>query len=141
MFYFYFILLYQILKLPARKNTGDHKADAKPQDQLRKRLIARKESFTCLNCEAENPITSGKQLNHCWNCLFSLHVDETIPGDRMSMCRGLMKPVTVSIGRKGSYVITHQCTRCDKIIPNQAAPNDNIDFLIQLVNANPKLAS
>ncbi len=108
--------------------------------QLRKRLIARKEPFICANCQTENFVLPGKPLNHCSNCLYSLHVDDQVPGDRLSTCQGLMKPATVCLGRKSSYVIVHQCIQCGKVIPNQAAPNDNIDLLISLVNANPKLA-
>lgn len=51
-----------------------------------------------------------------------------------------MKPKTVSLGKKGSYTIVHQCLYCDKVIPNAAAPNDNIELLISLINADPELA-
>ncbi len=128
------------MKLRASRNPPLFMNPKEPQNQLRKRLIARKEPFICANCGAENTRISGKQLNHCSKCLYSLHVDEAIPGDRQSQCQGLMKPETVSIGRKGSYIITHQCINCGKIIPNQAAPDDNIDLIMSLINANPKLA-
>ncbi|MFA7277569.1 MAG: RNHCP domain-containing protein [Candidatus Gracilibacteria bacterium] len=128
------------MKLRASKNPSPSTPKKEPQDQLRKRLIARKDPFVCANCGAKNLRTSGKPLNHRSKCLYSLHVDEAIPGDRQSQCQGLMKPETVSIGRKGIYIITHQCTNCGKVIPNQAAPDDNIDLIISLINANPKLA-
>lgn len=51
-----------------------------------------------------------------------------------------MEPATVSLGRRSSYIITHRCLTCGKIIPNKAAKDDNIDRLISLINANPKLA-
>lgn len=51
-----------------------------------------------------------------------------------------MEPATVSLGRKSSYIITHRCLACGKIIPNKAAKDDNVDRLIALINANPKLA-
>lgn len=113
---------------------------SKNQTQDRKRLIVHKEPFICLKCKAENPVIPGRPLNHCAHCLYSLHVDEVIPGDRASECQGLMKPATVCIGKKDTYIIVHQCINCGKVIPNKAAQNDNIDLLISLINANPKLA-
>ena len=108
---------------------------------MRKNLISRKESFTCIHCGTETIWKAGIERNHCPNCLYSLHVDQEIPGDREADCKSLMEPATVSLGRKSSYIITHRCLACGKIIPNKAAKDDNIDRLIVLINANPKLAT
>lgn len=105
-----------------------------------KNLISRKESFTCVRCGVETPFQPGIERNHCPNCLYSLHVDDKTPGDRESLCKGKMEPATVSLGKRSIYVITHRCLTCGKVIHNKAAPNDNIDLLISLMNASPKLA-
>lgn len=108
--------------------------------KIRKNLISRKESFICLKCGQETTYKAGIERNHCPNCLYSLHVDLETPGDRQAACKSLMQPATVSIGKKSSYIITHLCLSCGKIIPNKAARDDNIEELIPLINANPKLA-
>ena len=66
------------------------------------------EDFTCENCGFVNKGTG--YTNHCPRCLWSKHVDIN-PGDRQSVCQGLMKPVQVEI--KGQeYIIVHRCTKC-----------------------------
>jgi hypothetical protein len=106
----------------------------------RKNMIPRRESFTCTKCKAEILAKPGIERNHCSHCLSSLHVDLEIPGDRQSPCRSLMEPMTVSPGKRSGYIIIHRCTVCDKIIPNKSAPDDNVDLLINLINANPAYA-
>lgn len=103
-------------------------------------MISRRESFACLNCKAEIEAKPGIERNHCPHCLYSLHVDLEIPGDRESACKRLMTPVTVSLGKRSSYIITHECSACGKIIPNKAAMDDNTDRLLSLINANPLYA-
>lgn len=100
-------------------------------------MIAANDGFVCQRCKAENPPAPATSRNHCRVCLYSLHVDATIPGDRESQCRSLMEPLTVGIGKKGQKVITHQCINCKKTITNKSAEDDNSDLLIRLINADP----
>jgi len=60
------------------------------------------ESFYCKKCgEPVAPAGAGSEhRNHCPKCLSSVHVDER-PGDRASMCRGLMEPVSVWVRSGG----------------------------------------
>lgn len=47
----------------------------------------RNESFACQNCGMGVTIhPTGSARNHCPACLYSLHVDDVIPGDRLSAC-------------------------------------------------------
>ena len=69
--------------------------------------------------------------NHCPHCLYSKHVDELIPGDRNSICKGEMKPIGLQI-KSGRYIIFHQCQKCQKITRNKASKNDNHEKLIKL---------
>lgn len=57
-------------------------------------FIMRNESFICEHCGFEvSPHPSGSARNHCPKCLYSKHVDEDSPGDRLATCYGLMEPI------------------------------------------------
>lgn len=71
--------------------------------------------FTCENCGANvKAVTNGSYRNHCPFCLYSKHLDNT-PGDRNSLCKGLMKPLDLEYSNKKGYQIIHQCLQCNKI--------------------------
>lgn len=80
-------------------------------------------AFRCENCEKEiAPVTNGSYRNHCPYCLYSKHLDNK-PGDRISDCHGLMKPVQVDYSAKKGYIIIHRCFRCGKVSRNKLAVN------------------
>ena len=88
-------------------------------------FIAREEPFVCEHCgTAVEPLMKGSYRNHCPKCLWSKHVDHTGPGDRLSMCGGLMKPIGTDHDGKKGWMIVHECERCGKKIPNKVAPDD-----------------
>ena len=95
-------------------------------------MIKVNEGFKCQNCGEENPKAEKTCRNHCKECLYSLHVDEDTPGDRLSECKGLMKPIGLELNGKKGYIITHKCLKCGKIIKNKAADDDNPDKIISL---------
>ncbi len=97
-------------------------------------FIAREESFVCGHCGVEVlPLGKGTYRNHCPECLWSKHVDAQGPGDRASVCQGLMEPIGVDFdAKKGGWMIRHQCVACGKLIPNRAAPDDDQQLLWQL---------
>lgn len=93
-------------------------------------FIARQERFTCEHCSTEvEPLENGSYRNHCPHCLYSKHVDAGGPGDRESDCGGIMEPTGMDHRSGKGWVIVHKCTRCTKVIPNIAAPDDNIALL------------
>ena len=69
-------------------------------------------------------IAKAVGINHCPNCLSSLHVDEE-PGDRASDCGGIMEPVAVWVRKGGEWAIIHRCKRCGKLSSNRVAADDN----------------
>lgn len=88
------------------------------------------EDFICINCGKEN-IGNG-YTNHCSKCLCSLHVDLTIPGDRLSKCYGKMLPVNWS--RVGDeYKVLHKCERCGHEKWNKLYNNDSIEALASII--------
>ena len=94
-----------------------------------KHFIRKKEDFICFKC-GEKVIGTG-YTNHCPKCLFSLHVDKDVPGDRLSKCKGEMKPVRTE-SKGGDYIIVHKCSKCGKIARNKAAKNDNFGAILDL---------
>ncbi|MFA6523562.1 MAG: RNHCP domain-containing protein [Candidatus Peribacteraceae bacterium] len=90
-------------------------------------FIARQEPFTCEHCGASvSPLEKGSYRNHCPHCLWSKHVDAAGPGDRASVCQGLMEPLSLDHDGKKGWMIVHLCQKCGKQIPNKAAPDDEI---------------
>jgi len=98
----------------------------------RKNFITINESFECKNCGKFNEKAEKTCRNHCSNCLYSLHVDKDVPGDRLSTCKAPMQPITVEQDAKKGYVIFHKCTKCGKIAKNKSQPEDNFDEIIIL---------
>jgi DNA-directed RNA polymerase subunit RPC12/RpoP len=91
-------------------------------------FIMKNESFVCQNCGNEVDLhPTGSARNHCPKCLYSLHVDDIIPGDRLSECHWLMKPIGIDYKKNKWDMIRHQCTKCGKEMLNIVAPDD--DFL------------
>ncbi|OFX16644.1 MAG: RNHCP domain-containing protein [Armatimonadetes bacterium RBG_16_58_9] len=92
--------------------------------------------FTCGHCGRRVvPLTNGSYRNHCPFCLHSKHVD-TVPGDRMSDCGGLMEPVGLEHKSGKGWQIVHKCLRCgqrrvNKVAENTAQPDD-IEALARL---------
>ncbi|MBR3148075.1 MAG: RNHCP domain-containing protein [Alphaproteobacteria bacterium] len=97
-----------------------------------KKFTRRIENFTCAHCGAD--VLGNGYTNHCPNCLWSRHVDNT-PGDRQSTCGGMMRPISVAPDKDG-YIITHKCEKCGKTIRQHSAPDDDIDTIIS-ISTNP----
>lgn len=56
------------------------------------------------------------------------------PGDRLSECKGLMKPIALDYSAKKGHQILHQCVKCKKTQKNKVA-TDTVqeDNIIQLM--------
>ncbi|MBI2638790.1 RNHCP domain-containing protein [Candidatus Peregrinibacteria bacterium] len=90
----------------------------------RKDFRKHNDGFLCAKCGAKNAPALKSERNHCFSCLFSLHVDEDTPGDRKSMCGGLMEPFSLDHKGKKGFMIRHRCIECGKEILNRAAEDD-----------------
>lgn len=97
------------------------------------RLSSCPESFYCKKCgEPVAPAGAGTEhRNHCPKCLASVHVDER-PGDRSSLCHGLMEPVSVWVRSGGEWAIIHRCKECGALSSNRIAADDNPMLLMSL---------
>ncbi len=96
---------------------------------MSKHFIQVKEDFTCDNCQTKT--TGTGYTNHCPHCLYSKHVDDKTPGDRLSTCKSLMKPIGLE-KKSDKYNIYHQCIKCSKIMKNKTSLKDNQQKLLQL---------
>jgi len=86
------------------------------------------EDFVCEHC-GEKVIGNG-YTNHCPKCLWSKHVDIN-PGDRASLCQGMMRPIKVEVER-GEHMLTYRCEKCGFLRRKKAEKNDNFDEIIKL---------
>ncbi len=102
-----------------------------------KRFTKIDEGFVCLNCGLEvAPLGEKTCRDHCPRCLCSLHLDEN-PGDRLSGCGGILRPVRVETDPKKGYIIVYKCEKCGAVKRNKAAHTakiqpDDLELLIKL---------
>lgn len=115
----------------------------RPRKNARKRPLNRltrpprtehDQSFKCVHCKQfiGAPITGGRHRNHCPNCLWSRHVDDSHPGDRKSDCHAAMEPIGKIVRRNGEQVLLHRCRGCGKDDPNRIAADDSPLLLMRL---------
>jgi hypothetical protein len=83
------------------------------------------ESFICLNCKFSVPPAQSTCRDHCPKCLYSIHIDNN-PGDRASMCKGSLIPVSWSKNKKKGIMIHYQCAICAEQKKNKFLEYDNI---------------
>jgi ribosomal protein L37AE/L43A len=96
---------------------------------MRKNFIRKKENFTCDNCGKF--VKGNGYTDHCPECLYGKHVDEEIPGDRNSSCKGLMKP-TGLVKKGGKTKIEYRCESCGKNFTCKTSSGDNTDQIIRI---------
>ena len=91
------------------------------------------ESFVCQVCGTlVVPDGAGsRHRNHCPKCLSSVHVDNK-PGDRASLCNGIMEPVSVWVRQGGEWAIIHRCRLCGTFSSNRVAADDNPLLLMSI---------
>lgn len=95
-----------------------------------KRFNMINENFTCEHCLQEVKKADSTARDHCPYCLYSKHVD-IFPGDRLNLCCGLLKPISVE-KFKNTYKIIYQCEKCGESHKNIICNDDNIDKIIEL---------
>lgn len=99
-----------------------------------KKFIKTIENFICENCRQK--VNGNGYTNHCPNCLWSKHVDIN-PGDRRSICKGMMEPVNIENKSDVFYVVL-KCKKCEYQRKNKLIKGDNFDVAVMLVNKNIK---
>jgi hypothetical protein len=105
--------------------------------------------FRCTHCEASvssaHLLSGVNNRNHCPYCLWSRHLDLFAAGDRLSACKGQMKPVglTMKTGRnkyrldqRGELMLIHECMECKALSINRIAADDNSEAVIAVFQAS-----
>ena len=93
------------------------------------------DSFKCDNCLKDiikHPEWSAR--NHCPYCLYSKHLDEVSPWDRISKCHWLMKAIDIDYKKNKWNMIKHKCKKCGKEILNKLSPDDDFLSFVQKRN-------
>jgi hypothetical protein len=102
------------------------------------------QDFRCGHCEnfvsADAFLAGVKNRNHCPLCLWSRHVDSKEAGDRLAACKGLMRPIGLTIKKTrkkygpetGELMLIHQCESCGKISINRIAADDQNERVIEV---------
>lgn len=100
-------------------------------------FIPREEPFVCHHCGMDvQPLGKGTYRDHCPTCLYSRHLDRDGPGDRLSSCFGLLKPIAIDQNGKKGFVIVYSCVKCGKTSRNRAALDDELLGLIGDIHRN-----
>jgi len=90
------------------------------------------DGFQCSRCGGLVAPAVATARNHCPFCLWSLHVDGEVPGDRASDCGGQMEPV-MCFQEHNKWIVVHRCVACGKKQPNRIAVDDNFEMLIDFI--------
>jgi len=93
-----------------------------------KKFQRKKENFICRVCGQK--VEGNGYTDHCPICLWSKHLDLN-PGDRRSVCGGLMRPVGMEI-KSGDYTINYRCRNCGHLFRVKAAADDNFEEILRL---------
>ena len=82
----------------------------------------------------------GRHRNHCPYCLYSLHVDGRVPGDRASECRSRMAPVGVFARRNGEQALVHRCLGCGFERHCRVAADDDVAAVMRLAVVHARIS-
>jgi hypothetical protein len=99
--------------------------------------------FKCRHCHAmvssAHFLSGVNNRNHCPYCLWSCHLDLFAAGDRLSACKGQMRPIglTLKMGRNkyrresgGELMLIHQCVDCGTLSINRIAADDDAETIL-----------
>jgi hypothetical protein len=130
--------------IPRRAQRGKAVAPGPVRERpaVRRQRADRPEEFRCRHCRTlVGPVPSGgRHRNHCPACLYSRHVDERLPGDRLSPCGGSMAPVGAFLRAGGEHMLLHRCLTCGVERRNRIAADDNYDLVLSLPDVTQQLA-
>jgi len=114
-------------------------------------------SFGDFRCGQCNNFVSAAQIlsgvnnrNHCPYCLWSRHLDLFVAGDRLSACKGKMKPIGLTMKKsrnkyqiksRGELMLVHECVDCGDLSINRIAADDDPDSILEVFYASLSLNS
>ena len=90
------------------------------------------ESFICEVCGKKVEKLEYTARDHCNSCLCSKHLD-IMPGDRLSNCGAILRPVEIEKASKDKLKIVYKCDKCGEIKKNVAADDDDFDKILEIM--------
>ncbi len=110
------------------------------------------DEFFCLRCgvivSGAYELSGVRNRNHCPYCLWSRHLDWRAPGDRLSSCKGAMRPIGLTLknarnkyasGPSGELMAIHQCTVCRAVSINRIAADDGTGILLDVFRSSLRM--
>jgi hypothetical protein len=79
--------------------------------------------------------------NHCPYCLWSCHLDLFAAGDRLSACKGQMRPIGLTMKKSsnkyrpesgGELMLVHECLECNALSINRIAADDDAESILTI---------
>ncbi len=105
--------------------------------------------FRCTHCHAfvsrAHFLSGVNNRNHCPYCLWSCHLDLYAAGDRLSACKGPMKPIGLTmknsrnkyrLDKRGELMLIHQCIDCGSLSINRIAADDDSSTIIAVLQCS-----
>jgi hypothetical protein len=105
--------------------------------------------FKCAHCHvivsSAHFLSGVNNRNHCPYCLWSCHLDLYAAGDRLSACKGQMRPVglTLKMGRnkyqldaRGELMLVHECVDCGSLSINRIAADDDSSKILAVFESS-----
>lgn len=109
--------------------------------------------FRCAHCNnhvsAAHMLSGVNNRNHCPYCLWSRHLDLYVAGDRLSACKGQMKPIGLTMKKsrnkyqiksRGELMLIHECVECGSLSINRIAADDDSDSVMDVFQASLALS-
>jgi len=109
--------------------------------------------FQCGHCHnfvsAAHMLSGVNNRNHCPYCLWSCHLDLFTAGDRLSACKGKMKPAGLTLkksrnkyrsGSRGELMLIHECIECGTLSINRIAADDDPDSILKVFHESWSLS-
>jgi len=101
--------------------------------------------FRCAHCHnlvsTAHLLSGVNHRNHCPYCLWSCHLDLFIGGDRLSACKGQMKPIGLTMKKSrnkyrldsgGELMLIHECSECGSLSINRIAADDDPESILEV---------
>jgi len=101
--------------------------------------------FRCAHCHnlvsAAHFLSGVNNRNHCPYCLWSFHLDLFAAGDRLSACKGQMKPIGLTMKKSrnkyrldvgGELMLVHECVECRSFSINRIAADDVPESILEV---------
>jgi len=109
--------------------------------------------FLCGHCgnivSASHTFSGVNNRNHCPYCLWSCHLDLFAAGDRLSACKGRMKPAGLTMKKsrnkyrldaRGELMLIHECIECGVLSINRIAADDDPESIVEVFHESESLS-